>query len=38
VLENLGWKIARVWSTDWWRDPEGEMQKLLASLDGLVAR
>jgi very-short-patch-repair endonuclease len=32
VLENLGWKIARVWSTDWWRDAEGEVDKLVACL------
>jgi very-short-patch-repair endonuclease len=32
VLENLGWKIARVWSTDWWRDAEGEVDKLVARL------
>jgi very-short-patch-repair endonuclease len=30
VLENLGWKIYRVWSTDWFRNPVLELQKLLA--------
>ncbi|MFO0520472.1 MAG: DUF4011 domain-containing protein [bacterium] len=33
VLENLGWKIARVWSADWWRDPEDEAGKLVAVLE-----
>ncbi len=32
VLENLGWKMARTWSADWWRDPDGEVEKLLALL------
>ena len=32
VLENLGWKIARVWSTDWWRDTDGEVDRLVACL------
>jgi len=32
VLEGLGWKLHRVWSTDWWTDPEREIDKLEASL------
>ena len=28
VLADLGWKLHRVWSTDWWTDPEREMQKI----------
>ena len=24
VLENLGWRFHRIWSTDWFRDPEGQ--------------
>ena len=24
VLENLGWRFHRIWSTEWFRDPEGE--------------
>jgi len=36
VLEDLGWKLHRVWSTDWWTDPEREIQKILARLDQLV--
>jgi very-short-patch-repair endonuclease len=31
-LENLGWKIHRIWSTAWWHDADGEMDKLLARL------
>jgi very-short-patch-repair endonuclease len=33
VLENLGWRIHRIWSTDWLKDPEREIKKVLASLD-----
>lgn len=34
VLEGLGWKLHRVWSTDWWNDPDREIQKLEAALNG----
>jgi len=36
ILEGLGWKIHRIWSTDWWLDPERELEKLQATLDALV--
>ena len=29
VLESLGWRIHRLWSPDWFRDPSGELQRLL---------
>ena len=29
VLEDMGWKIYRIWSTDWIKDPITEGQKLL---------
>lgn len=32
VLEGLNWKIWRIWSVDWFQDPEREMEKLLAWL------
>ena len=28
VLERLGWKIHRIWSTDWFRDPEREIDRV----------
>ena len=28
VLEGLGWKVYRIWSTDWFRDPKGELERL----------
>ena len=30
VLEGLGWTIYRIWSTDWFRDPKGQTDKLLS--------
>lgn len=36
VLEGLGWKLHRIWSTDWWTDHEREMQKLETVLNSLV--
>lgn len=36
VLESLGWSIHRIWSTDWWLNPEAEMEKLLGRLQSLV--
>lgn len=33
VLENLGWKIHRIWSTDWFKDGEKERDRLRAVLE-----
>lgn len=30
-LERLGWRFHRIWSTDWFRNPESEVEKVLAS-------
>ena len=32
VLENLGWKIHRIWSTDWFRNPERELARVEAAI------
>lgn len=32
VLEGLGWRIFRIWSTDWWLDPVGALDKMDARL------
>ncbi|MDA0754105.1 MAG: DUF3320 domain-containing protein [Candidatus Marinimicrobia bacterium] len=32
VLENLGWKFHRIWSTDWFANPQREMKKLKESI------
>ena len=36
VLENLGWKLMRVWSTDWWLNPHNALRKLQARLEQLL--
>lgn len=36
ILENLGWKIYRIWSTDWFRDPKRELSKLVLRLESLA--
>ena len=33
ILNGLGWRIRRVWSTDWWMDSERALDRLLAQLD-----
>jgi very-short-patch-repair endonuclease len=42
VLEGLGWRLHRIWSTDWFRNPRRESDKLLAAIkaakDKKVAR
>lgn len=38
VLRGLGWEIFRVWSTDWWIDQAGALQRLHEALEAhLVA-
>lgn len=32
VLEELGWKLHRIWSTDWWHNSDVELQKLLEAV------
>ena len=36
VLEGLGWRIHRIWSTDWWLNAEGETDKLHLLLQALI--
>jgi len=36
VLRRLGWEILRVWSTDWWIDPAGTLDKVHRALQGLL--
>ncbi|MDB5932099.1 MAG: hypothetical protein JWR60_3806, partial [Polaromonas sp.] len=37
VLEGLGWRILRIWSTDWWLNPEGEIGKISQRLKEILA-
>lgn len=34
-LESRGWRIKRIWSMDWWRDPAHEVQSICALIDSL---
>jgi hypothetical protein len=36
ILETLGWRLVRTWSTDWFRDPEGCLEQVHARLEALV--
>ncbi|MVN91607.1 DUF3320 domain-containing protein [Mucilaginibacter aquatilis] len=33
VLEMFGWNIYRVWSTDWYRNPERELKRLIKAIE-----
>jgi len=33
VLENLGWRIHRIWSTDWFRNPQREIKFVKKSIE-----
>lgn len=33
VLESKGWRLHRVWSTDWFNRPDSEFRKLLLAID-----
>jgi len=37
VLARLGWSLVRVWSTDWWLAPAGELDKLVAAVHARAA-
>jgi very-short-patch-repair endonuclease len=37
VLKGLGWRLHRVWSTDFWQDPEGEIGRIEAALAAAAA-
>lgn len=32
VLRDLGWQLHRIWSSDWWTNPDREMEELEAAL------
>ncbi|MBO2013029.1 DUF3320 domain-containing protein [Hymenobacter negativus] len=33
VLESVGWRLHRIWSTDWFRDPAGETERTVAAIE-----
>jgi very-short-patch-repair endonuclease len=36
VLEDLGWTLHRIWSTDWWHNANSEMEKLLTAITSAI--
>jgi superfamily I DNA and/or RNA helicase len=36
ILENMGWKIHRIWSRDWWRNKNNEIHKIKMKLETMV--
>ncbi|MBS1159525.1 MAG: helicase related protein [Proteobacteria bacterium] len=38
VLRGLGWEIERIWSTDWWVDPGGTLERVHTRLNDLLAQ
>jgi len=36
ILENLGWKIYRIWSTDWFSNPSKELEKIKVYIENLL--
>jgi very-short-patch-repair endonuclease len=37
VLEGLGWRLHRIWSSDWFRNPDREIQRLLFGIEQALA-
>ncbi|MDP3000008.1 MAG: AAA domain-containing protein [Bryobacterales bacterium] len=37
ILENLGWKIHRIWSTDWYKFRQREVERLLSRIVELLS-
>jgi len=38
VLEARGWELYRIWSTDWFRDPEKELKKLQSAISSTLEK
>ncbi len=34
-LESLGWTLHRIWSTDWFKDPDGQTERLVRQIERL---
>ncbi len=37
VLGSLGWRLHRIWSTDWFADPEYELERVLQAINDALA-
>ncbi|MCL2895039.1 DUF3320 domain-containing protein [Brenneria tiliae] len=38
ILSGLGWKLVRVWSTDWWIDKNGALERLHCAIEDLLEK
>lgn len=38
ILESLGWKITRVWSTEWWNDKEEALRRLTTEIQATISK
>jgi len=38
MLESMGWRIYRIWSTDWIKDPKSEEGKLVTAIENALKR
>lgn len=36
ALEDRGWKLHRIWSTDWWQNPAAETARCKAAIDAAI--
>ena len=34
-LESRGWRIHRIWSTNWWKNPQKEIKKIMSVVDSI---
>ncbi|MDC9593480.1 DUF3320 domain-containing protein [Xenorhabdus sp. IM139775] len=37
ILKRLGWELVRVWSTEWWVDKHGALERLHNAIEALLA-
>ncbi|MDC9590862.1 DUF3320 domain-containing protein [Xenorhabdus sp. XENO-10] len=37
ILKGLGWELVRVWSTEWWVDKHGALERLHNAIEALLA-
>lgn len=37
VLEDRGWRIHRIWGTDWWRNEDREMRRVIEAIQQAIA-
>lgn len=38
LLEQRGWTFERIWSRDWWRNPQAEIDRIVTRIESLTAQ